>query len=789
MKTLKTFPRIARMMAMTTTVATLSACGEETNLVENSMDAVGITVGMADTPVPTRAAYNPNGGKLKLMYKELASQQTSTFTCNGSGWTTDGALYWQQLSAVNGKYPFYAVMPADASTANSSVAANQSKGITASDLMMAYAEPSYKNTIALEFSHLLSMVEVNLSDGGGMTADELAGAALTIDGLKTAYTLIAGNSTSAPATATAKGSSTNGLKPMKNGANFQFIAPAQELAANGLTMDFTVTINGEKVSYTYKNDDALTLVAGKKTVFNITISKTALSLGDVVVTDWVEGTFASAALRIAVTGTAEELEGTAGNITFLDIAVADGVRKNATYDGQNQAQQQMLHNYTKSDGGTWSSTNPIYLDALTADHVLYASTINVDANGGQIQDAKTGLYDYLGSDAVEVKGGAAAFALRHLMAQMTVKLATGTGFTASLEGATITTPNMITAANLGTDADGNMAMKAGDASGAYSVSSETTHLVVPQTLAANSIFTVQLANNNTYEAKLSEAVELAAGVNTTIILTLMPTQVGVAATVTEWGTAAASATVQLARTSSEVALNRITEAGDLTLTYVLDNALSNTATTFSFDGKAWTNDTPLYWDQITLAAPYTFAAFFTPETAGTVETDYLVGKGTAQTHGAQVVLGELKHAMAKMTITLAAGTNVTADELVALNRTLNVKKSTAVSVNVDGTAHITMPDDVTAADFTSGTSFFVAPQALTDANTIVLARANGNTYTVKLTDLKDYNQAVIFTDNKITAGQHYQIELTVNETSVGISAAIAPWTEKNGSGTATPDFQ
>jgi hypothetical protein len=163
--------------------------------------------------------------------------------------------------------------------------------------------------------------------------------------------------------------------------------------------------------------------------------------------------------------------------------------------------------------------------------------------------------------------------------------------------------------------------------------------------------------------------------------------------------------------------------------------------------------------------------------------------GTANTHGAQVALDELKHAMAKMTITLVPGTNVTADELAALNRTLNVKKSTAVAVNVDGTAHITMADALTAADFTNGTPFFVAPQTLTDVNTIVLARANGNTYTVKLTDLKDNNQAVIFTDNKITAGQHYQIELTVNETSVGISATIAPWTEKYGSGNATPDFQ
>ena len=60
---------------------------------------------------------------------------------------------------------------------------------------------------------------------------------------------------------------------------------------------------------------------------------------------------------------------------------------------------------------------------------------------------------------------------------------------------------------------------------------------------------------------------------------------------------------------------------------------------------------------------------------------------------------------------------------------------------------------------------------------------------VKLTDLKDADNNVIFGENGIEAGQHYQIELTVNETSVGISATIASWTDKNGSGTATPDFQ
>ena len=748
--------RIGRLMAMPLAVAALVACTEE-NLVDNTqMDAVGISVAMTGTAeTVTRATTTRPSGDLKLMYGSLTSVQTAVYTGSGTSWSSAAPLYWQQLaSAEQGKYPFYAVSPADAGM--TAVPADQSTAAAAqaSDLLMAFAEPSYKSTIALNFKHALSMVEVNLTNGVGMTDTELSGASLTIDGLQTQYTV-------AGTVATASGTAANGLKPLKNGANFQFIAPAQKLAANGLTMNFTVTINDEPVTYTYKNPADLTLVGGKKTVFNISVSKTAIQVA-VTVEDWTIGESRNETLTIAITGTADEVTGTAGNITELSVTPFAEKQIDATYEAMAKS-----HTYTKGNDGTWTGNEPIYLDNLTAGSVLYAGAYNKDEQGAIIQDGVTSLYDYLGSDAVSVKGGAAAFTLRHLQAQMTVKLQAGTGFTADdLTGANISTPTMTNATQVGTNAEGNMVIKEmANAKGTYTIASAATHIVVPQTLAANSIFTVTLANGNTYEAKLDEAVTLAAGVNTTITLTLEPTQVGVSAAVTAWGEAAAAATVQLAGiTAGDVSVTAA-EGDQLTITYAQDNLTA----IYTYANSAWGSTAPLYWDDITkstftgnFAAEYVFATKTAP-----VE-DKLVGTITNAAYGSALSFN-LAHTTAKMTFTFKGdGTTTTDEEVEAFTKTITLG---------DATHTIT-------AD-----AMHFAPQALTDANTIVLTRPNGNTYTVKLSELKDAQQAAIFTDSKIEAGKHYQITLTVNETSVGISATIAEWTDVSGSGTVTPDFQ
>lgn len=746
--------RIGRLMAMPLAVAALVACNEE-NIVDNTqMDAVGISVAMNGTAeTVTRATTTLPSGDLKLLYSSLTSSQTAVYTGSGTSWSSTAPLYWQQLASEQGKYPFYAVSPSDAGM--TAVPADQSTAAAAkaSDLLMAFAEPSYKSTIALNFKHALSMVEVNLTNGGGMTDTELSGASLTIDGLQTQYTV-------AGTTATASGTAANGLKPLKNGANFQFIAPAQQLAANGLTMNFTVTINGVPVTYTYKNPADLTLVDGKKTVFNISVSKTAIQVA-VAVENWTIGESRNETLTIAITGTADQVTGTAGNITELHITPFAEKQIDATYEAMAKS-----HTYTKGTDGTWTSNDPIYLDNLTAGSVLYAGAYNMDEQGAIIQDGVTSLYDFLGTDAVSVKGGTAAFTLRHLQAQMTVKLQAGTGFTASLDGATISTPTMTNATQVGTDAKGNMVIKEkANATGTYTITSGATHIVVPQTLAKDAAFTVTLANGNTYEAKLAEAVTLAAGVNTTITLTLMPTKVGVSAAVTPWGEAAAAATVKLAGiTAGDVSVTAA-EGDQLTITYAQDNLTA----IYTYANSAWGSTTPLYWDDITKS---TFTGNFTAEYVFATKTvpveDKLVGTITNAAYGSALSFN-LAHTTAKMTFTFKGdGTTTTDEEVAAFTKTITLGDATHTIIAY---------------------AMHFAPQTLTDDNTIVLTRPNGNTYTVKLGELKDAQQAAIFTDSKIEAGKHYQITLTVNETSVGISATIAEWTDVSGSGTVTPDFQ
>ena len=742
--------RIGRLMAMPLAVAALVACNEE-NIVDNTqMDAVGISVAMTGTAETVTRATTLPSSDLKLMYGSLTSSQTAVYTGSGTSWSSTEPLYWQQLASEQGKYPFYAVSPSDAGM--TAVPADQSTtdAAKASDLLMAFAEPSYKSTIALNFKHALSMVEVNLTNGGGMTDTELSTASLTIDGLQTQYTV-------AGTTATASGTAATGLKPLKDGANFQFIAPAQQLAANGLTMNFSVTINDVPVAYTYKNTADLTLVGGKKTVFNISVSKTAIQVA-VAVEDWTIDESHSETLTIAITGTADEVT---DNSAFTSMNLWLASERLANYSSATSTTLGASYTYTKGDDGAWTSESPIYLDEMTANSVIYAMATNTTA-----ADAVTGFWDYLLAGPVTVQDGAAAIQFRHGMAQMTVMLATGNGFTADITNATISTPKMLkSTATVTTTNEDLHFVASGSETVNYTIASAATHIVVPQTLEANSIFTVTLANGNTYEAKLAEAVTLAAGVNTTITLTLMPTKVGVSAAVTAWGEAAAAATVQLAGiTAGDVSVTAA-EGDQLTITYAQDNLTA----IYTYANSAWGSTAPLYWDDITKS---TFTGNFTAEYVFATKTapveNKLVGTITNAVYGSALSFN-LAHTTAKMTFTFKGdGTTTTDEEVEAFTKTITLG---------DATHTIT-------AD-----AMHFAPQALTDANTIVLTRPNGNTYTVKLSELKDAQQAAIFTDSKIEAGKHYQITLTVNETSVGISATIAEWTPVSGSGTVTPDFQ
>ena len=777
--------------ALPMTFMPLTSCSDQDTIPAMEENAVVFTADVSQAPA-SRAdvAYTPTDGTMTVYYGSLTSTQRAHYAYNTStsAWTCTSAkpLYWQDLTAVDGKYTFFAMAPSADLTTVSRDQSTKAEFI-ASDLLIGRTEVESKQKVGFTLKHVLSQILVNVKTVSGdeaLTTDELNSVTMTIGGVKHDFTIAAGTTADVPAVVTAAGQPESHLIPFKEATAYRLIIPAQELAANALELNFKVTVGSNTRTYTYVAPDAHSLLAGTIKQFDITISKTKLALSDVKVTDWATGNTASATLAVAVTGTAETVTGDEPAFSSMTLWVANEALKN--FSSSSGTKLGSPRGYKKGTDGTWSSSEPIYLDELSDKSVIYATAINTDASGNEIEDEVTGYKDNLIAGAVGVKGGKAAIQFHHGLAQMTVKLVKGANFTADIANAVITTPPMAKSASMNTNAEGYLYLAtSGTETVKYDVVSEATHLVVPQTLEAGWVFTVKLSNNRIYEAKLANDVNLEAGKNTTITLTLTLAKVGVSAAVTAWGTASASAIVQLAGTNSENNITGITEVGDLTLTYVKDNALTTNVGTFSYDGSTWTNAAPLYWDNIDPTAhPYTFAALFTPAGTGK-QKDYLVGKGTATVHGVQVALGTMTHALAKMTITLKDEAGNAYTGLATTNGSVvNLTDYNAVAVKADGTADITMANATSAIAFTSGTPLYVAPQELTNDNTLVLTRANGNTYQLALNTLT----GAFGTTPIIEAGKHYELTVTVNETGVGISATIADWENKTGSGTVTPDF-
>lgn len=530
--------------------------------------------------------------------------------------------------------------------------------------------------------------------------------------------------------------------------------------AEGVKLVITAGNHSYDVAFT----SDMALKAGTKNTLRVHLSYTEATV-EASVADWTTGVEADLQnLKITTSGTADDLTDNSA-FTALNLFV--------------NALDSTSYAYTKSEDGAWTSTSPLYLDELPADAKLYAQATQGEA------DAVTALTDALGTDATEVKGGTAALAFRHLLAQMSINLAAAEGFVASLDSAVVTTPAMIKDYTVGIDAEGHMAAVAGTETQAYTLADTVAHLVVPQTLAANSVFTVKLANGNTYTAALAEAVTLTAGKHTTVTLTLQNTAAGVKVAVTDWGTAAAAAAVRLAGLTDGTVTYAANEGDALTVYYneVGSDAISGS---FKYEEEVWTVNTPLYWDEMAQDGfTKQFIAVLTPADKTAPFADFFVGKATDVTYGSEVTF-TLQHAAAQLTFQIEAGTGIADLATEVPTRTLTLGAGEAAAVNADGTIDYgTLAD----TDYTiAAEALYVTPQTLAETHVVTLTRANGNKYVLKLADLKDSEGNALFADGKLEAGKHYTITLTVNESTVGIKASIAAWTEVSGSGTLTPQF-
>ena len=143
--------------------------------------------------------------------------------------------------------------------------------------------------------------------------------------------------------------------------------------------------------------------------------------------------------------------------------------------------------------------------------------------------------------------------------------------------------------------------------------------------------------------------------------------------------------------------------------------------------------------------------------------------------------------MAQVKITLKAGNSDFTDATLVealTSRAINLQKMKATDgIDIDG--RVALNGEVASITgttaFGSATSYIVAPQPLTDANTIVLKLATGYTYTMKLNTVNI--DGINLT--KLDAGTIYNITVTVNDTGISMGVAITDWNVIEGGGEAS----
>lgn len=301
-------------LSLSCCLAALTACvGEETEVFPPEKQPVGISATITGE-VTTKAEpdYKPaSDTKIYMYYKNGGNTTTGEkgiYTYNGGKWNAANELlnagdriFWDDLVAVSGKYPFFAVSPKDVSTLTG-VAVDQSDAtnFANADLLMAYSEVTTRQAkVPLIFKHMLAKLTVKVDMNAVTTTISNTTVSIknAIKDYSVAYTGIGVPSATTPATITTSSTEKTAFTPYKINAEstdkipvYSVILPAQAISSAAAKVETAITISGssgtEDLVYTYAPTEATTLANGKNTILTLTVNGTVLELSDIKVTDW-----------------------------------------------------------------------------------------------------------------------------------------------------------------------------------------------------------------------------------------------------------------------------------------------------------------------------------------------------------------------------------------------------------------------------------------------------------------------------------------------------------------------
>ena len=290
---------LSKVHALIAVALIATSCSNSEDIVTEQNPSVSVFATVSNASASdTRASdavYAPNAGKLYLSYSTVGNAKTTMFACSNGKWASAAPLYWNDLAAVNGVYPFFAVAPVVPS-ASPVVSANQGgdSAYVQSDQLVAFVSvPKRLTALPLTFKHVLSQLKVTLVAAVAAGSPDYlnpASATLSIGGVRKAYTLSYAGATSAvPAIATVATESKpktaiTALVPNRKAGSFYAISPAQTFAAGALTLSFIV----DGKPYNWSNSEAITSKAGMNTEITLQVKKSSITLAanGIALTDW-----------------------------------------------------------------------------------------------------------------------------------------------------------------------------------------------------------------------------------------------------------------------------------------------------------------------------------------------------------------------------------------------------------------------------------------------------------------------------------------------------------------------
>ena len=281
-------------MALASMVCVLGSCnnGEKDPVTNDASEYITIS-----TNILTRVAVAENGsqefenGDKISVYAWTGSKASvpdisqrvvdnAINTLAGGTWQAVPQMLWKNMSDEHffiGVYPSNAQSIANLEESDFEVNAN----LEESDLLVATNLNGIKaqaNPVSLTFDHLLAKIIVNLEFRNQWGADGPEVASVTLDDVATKCkvnylqkTVVAG---------TERG--TFALAEVKANQSYASIVVPQ----SGIKT-IKVNINGR--DYVYQHDTEIDFEGGKYTIINLTVGRNELSLGSIVINDWLKG--------------------------------------------------------------------------------------------------------------------------------------------------------------------------------------------------------------------------------------------------------------------------------------------------------------------------------------------------------------------------------------------------------------------------------------------------------------------------------------------------------------------